>query len=329
MALVEHVPTKRSLYAFVVTNARAAVQVAAIGKDSVYAMTREFVELLRRREARIDSAQSQIRIIDQRLQQLNASLYEAYIRPIEGDISAVSKLLVVLPGELPSLPLHALRKSPFQNNPYLAEQYLVSYLPSASALFLNGVQLPIVRDVVALGHPGETSWDVEYELRDIRAFYKDARLYFNQQAILATLQKEHCDVLHMAAEVHFNDRKPGNSYLVLSDGQSITSWKRVLFGELFSLPTFATVIISDLAADQNAAHRSEPYIFLANGSGAVIMNVYVPSRKTKKFFGEIFYTALLAGNTSQAAFRRVQLDMIKSPEYSSPFAWAPFFLWGK
>jgi hypothetical protein len=61
----------------------------------------------------------------------------------------------------------------------------------------------------------------------------------------------------------------------------------------------------------------------------VIGNGFTPSRKTKKFFGEVFYTALLGGNSVQSAYRKVQMEMIKNPDYAPQFVWAPFFLWGK
>jgi CHAT domain-containing protein len=180
-----------------------------------------------------------------------------------------------------------------------------------------------------MGHPGGTSWDVEYELRDIRAFYKDVRFYFNQDATLAALQKEHGDVLHLASEFHFSGRVDENSYVVLSDGKSFNTTRRVPAGELFSLPSFSATIISDLGERSTGIHRVQPMIFLLNGSTSVIVSSYPPLRKTKKFFGEIFYTSLLGGSNSAQAFRQTQIAMIKSPEYSSPHIWAPFFVWGK
>jgi CHAT domain-containing protein len=268
--------------------------------------------------------------MDQRIQQLSGFLYSAFIRPIEGDIAGASRLVIVQQNDLTSLPLHALRKWPAgSQSPYVAEQFLVSYLPSASALMLNGVPMLPEHDIVALGHAGATSWDVEYELRDIRAFYKDARFYFNQDATLAALQKEHGDVLHLAAEFHFDGRIDQNSYFVLSDGKSLETTRRILLGDVCTLQPFSTTIVSDLGERRTGIHKIQPTMFLLNGSASVIVSPYPPLRKTKKYFGEIFYTSLLGGNTSQQAFRQTQIAMIKNPDYASPHVWAPFFLWGK
>jgi tetratricopeptide (TPR) repeat protein len=331
--LVEHIPTARSVYAFAISNAKVSVQVAAVEHDKALSTAAEFIGLLRHREAWKDSSEAQVRKMDRRIEELTTSLYGTFIKPIEKDLSGASKLIIVRHEGLTSMPLHALRGIPARRkSPYLIERYAVSYLPSAATLSLRGAdpnKVGASPDIVGFGHQGETSWDVEYELRDIRAFYKEARLYFDQQATLVALQNEQGDVLHLAAEMRCNTIAPGSSAIVLSDGKSANTTKQVLFGELFSVSSFSTIILSDLGVQCAGVEPSVPLILLMNGSSAVIANESTPARKTKKFFGEIFYTALLAGATTQAAFRQAQLEMIKNPEYSSAYLWAPFALWGK
>jgi len=89
------------------------------------------------------------------------------------------------------------------------------------------------------------------------------------------------------------------------------------------------VVVSDLDEQRLGIRPAEPYLFLANGTPQVVFTSMVPSRKAKKFFGEIFYTALLAGGDVRTAFRKAQLEMIKTGEYASPCTWSPFFLWGR
>jgi CHAT domain-containing protein len=170
---------------------------------------------------------------------------------------------------------------------------------------------------------------VEYELRDIRAFFKDVRLYFDQQASLATLQKENEDLLHLAIRFQFNDQRPGNSFFILSDGESAGTMKHIPLGQLLSLPPVPAVVVSDLDEHRTGIRPSEPYLFLANGTQEIVFTSTVPSRKAKKFFGEIFYTTLLTGADVRAAYRKAQLEMIRTADYASPFTWAPFFLWGR
>jgi tetratricopeptide (TPR) repeat protein len=328
-ALVEHILTRRSLYAFVVTGARSVVHVAAFEKDRVFDLAREFVDLLRLRETYADSSRPQQSAIEARLRELNPPLYEAFIQPIESAIAGVPDLYVVPPREVMGLPLHALSRGIPRAGGFVAEQHTVSYLPTASSLLLGRVRKGQVKEVVGIGCPGGTSWDVEYELRDIRAFYKEVRLYFGQQASLATLQKENEDLLHLALRFQFNDPRPGNSFFILSDGESAETTKHIPLGEWLSLPPVPAVVVSDLDEHRLGIRPSEPYLFLANGTQEIVFTSSVPSRKAKKFFGEIFYTSLLAGTDVRSAYRKAQMEMIRTAEYASPFTWAPFFLWGR
>jgi CHAT domain-containing protein len=328
-ALVQHVIARRSLYAFVVSSTKSTVQIAPYEKDRVYDVAREFVDLLVTRDAYADSSRAQQAAIEQRLREVNASAYDAFLRPIEGLIAGYTNLVVVLPRELPALPLHALARSGAQGGGYLAEQHAVSYLPTAGALLLPRPAQTPVREVVGVGYAGGSGWDVEYELRDIRAFYKDMRLHFDQEASLGTLQKERGDLLHLAARFSFNDDRPGNSYLVLTDGKSADPPRRVLLGELLSLPPWPTVVVSDLDNGRLGINPAEPYLFLANGTQQVIFTSHVPSRKEKKMFGELLYTALLGGASVRNAYHQAQMEMIKNPAFAGPFQWGWFVLWGR
>ena len=290
---------------------------------------REFTDVLRRREAYADSSSSMSFAMDRRTRELGPGIYQDFIRPVEDDLASATKLYVVLPDGVPTLPFHALRRTALPGSEYLAERFQLSYLPSAKTLTLPRPVLTGVHDVAGIGFPGSTGWDVEYELRDIRAFFKEAKLYFNQRATLTTLQAEHADVLHLAIECRFHHQDPQNLAVVLSDGKSPDASALVPVAALFSLRGSPTIVLSALESERTAIHPSLPYIFLADGSGYVIMNTYLPSRKVKKSFGESFYTALMDGNTTPpVAFRTAQRDMIKNPETSAPGVWAPFFAWG-
>lgn len=328
-ALIHHVSTRRGLYIFVITGTRAAVQIGGMSRDQILTAGKEFTGLLRTREVYADSGRERLAQIDRRVQELASLLYSACIRPIQRDLAGVSQLLIVPSSELASVPMHALRSGIARGSPYLIEQFSVAYLPSAFALSLGGKPARSVTDVVGLGHPGRTDWDVEYELKDIRAFYKEARLHFVQAATLSTLQKEKADLVHLALDVHFSHRAPGNSYAVFSDGKAFDTMTEVPWGELFSLPAFPTVVVSDLSDQPQGLHRAQALVFLMNGSSVVVMNGLPPLRRAKKYFGELFYTALLAGSTGAAAFRTAPLEMLKDRQYASPHMWAPFWLWGK
>ena len=317
-ALVHYLPTRRTMYALVISRNGAGLEMAAMEKEAASSLATEFLDSLKTPEA-ADS---------RRARELSGMLNGIFVRPIENDIAGISRLYVILPDNMPLIPLHALRRNSLQAT-YLAERTLVNYLPAADVLGLPTPPPAAVRDVVALGHPGTSDWDVEYELRDIRAFYKDTRLYFGQQATLATLQREHADLVHIAAEFRWDDHAADNSCVVLPDSRSPEMVRPILQEEILGLPAFPTVVVSNLSPDYSEIPPAEPYLFLANGGRTVIMDGYPPQRKTKKYFGEIFYTSLLAGMLPGDAFHQVQIEMIRNPEYRSMHTWGAFFLWGK
>ncbi|MEK9137558.1 MAG: CHAT domain-containing protein, partial [Bacteroidota bacterium] len=319
--IVKHIPTSRSLYVFAISNSRSTVQLAAVERKQLSALTTEFLGILRQQEALADSPAVLKKSLDLRVQELSTALYAALVRPVEADLAGASNVIIEPGRELVSVPVHALRKGGSWTT-YCVEQFPISYVPSLSLLKNTNTPSPAVHDIVGLGHPGETGWDVEYELRDIRAFYKEARLFFGHLASLATLQREHADVLHLALDLHQQKGTPENAYVLLSDGKMPGTIKKILWGELFTIPPSPSVIVSHLHADRITADGLLPAVFLVNGSSSVIMNMLPVSRKAKKMFGELFYTALLAGKSTESALRQAQLEMIKSQDFNAPHMWA-------
>ncbi len=328
-ALIWYVPGKRSLYMVVILASRISVQLAAVDRERLQGLVGEVASALQRAEAKGDSISKVTILPDVRTPEVLRQLYEAFVRPVEGDLSSASRLSVVLPHELASVPVHALRRNNLFGTPFLAEQKTVCYLPGAHWLAGKAAEPGTVKTVAGLGFAGTTAWDVEYELRDIRAFFKEARLAFGQQATLEELQKERADVLHLAVGVRFAAEAPWNAALILSDGKSNTTPAPVPLGALLTLPPVPTVVFSCLTPDQPLTPALVAPLFLGNGSRFVIATAYTPSRKLKKFFCESWYTALASGATPEQAFRKAQRDMIRNPEFSSPLVWSAYTLWGR
>jgi tetratricopeptide (TPR) repeat protein len=327
--LVEYVPMRRTLYAFVLQSGRAGIQLAAVERERLMSAVRDLDGYCRGLEARGDTISRVAPVPDANVQELLRVLYEAFVRPVEGDLRGSTKAVLVLPVELAAVPVHALRRSAVPGTPYVGEQVAVSYLPAAAWLKSEQPVRPTVQEVVGVGFPGRTGWDVEYELRDIRAFFKEARLYFGSQASAATLEREQADMLHVALEIRYNPAAPGNAAAVLSDGKSAELSIRFPLGRFAGLTSYRAVVVSNLAPYRADAHVVVASSFLSGGASSVIISTHTPSRKAKKVFSEMFYTALLGGADVQTALRKVQSEMIRNPEFSSPLVWGPYMLWGQ
>lgn len=323
-ALVVYAPLARTLQTFVITAGGAAVEVSAPGRRQLTEQIGEFRRLLELRVSLEDSSDVVRRAADRRLLELSASLQSPFLRPLEATAGGAVELLVVLPEELGFVPLHALRRP---GRGFLIEQSAVRYLPAASSLMLPAPAPSAARTVTGIGHSGSTAWDVEYELRDIRAFYREAALLFGTDATFEALKGAQGEILHCAAEFRYGARSAGNSAVLLSDGKSAGTTRAIPWGSLALLPPRGIVLLSDLGVHAPGKNGALAQLLLMGGTGSVGLHGYTPLRQSRKFFGEGFYTALLAGATPDRAFRQAQLDMIRG---ARPLHhWAAFSLWGK
>jgi CHAT domain-containing protein len=250
------------------------------------------------------------------------------MRPVESASGGLTDLFVILPREFSPLPLQALRRGGAgAQRRFVAEQRSIHYLPSASSLLLATATPASQHAVTGIGHPGATGWDVEYELRDIRAFYKDAVLFFGQDATFEAMKRAGGDILHVTAELHYGRRSAGNSSLLLSDGKSSDGIRAIPWGLLPGLPPRAALLISDLGPHLPSKNPLLAQLLLMGGTRSVVLHAFTPLRKSRKTFGEIFYTTLLTGVAPDDAFHQAQLEMIRT---SQPLhQWAAFSLWGK
>jgi tetratricopeptide (TPR) repeat protein len=327
--LVRYVPTSRSLYTFAITDAAAVLRIAAVRRDQVIAATEQLFSLFRSVESEADTIRIDAPALRAQTEQLLSSMAEWFVLPVARDLPAGGAVLVTATPEFPWLPVHALRFGRGKRSTFMAEQYQVQYLALAGNLLLPPKAPAGIRQVAAAGFPGRTRWDVEYELRDIRAFYKDARLYFGRQATVADLGRESAQLLHIAAQFVVERRHPENAAIVLSDGKSQTFPAEVPVGQLLALPSTQAIVVSNLSQGGTFYHTGIPLLLAFNETGATVMNGFVPLRKSKKYFNEVFYTNLFNGATVAGAFRAVQLDMIRTPAYQSPLIWGQYFLWSR
>jgi CHAT domain-containing protein len=130
------------------------------------------------------------------------------------------------------------------------------------------------------------------------------------------------DVLYVAADIQHNIERPDNSFLALAKGTARIAYEHL--GTLFSLGAFPTVVISVL--NNQPRHASLPRIMRMNGAADVVTNLYLPMRKAKAMFNEVFFTSVMSGKPAERAYRTALLEMLKNQEYKTPHIWAAFSL---
>lgn len=317
-ALVQFVPTSRALYALVVTNKQFSVELATVERPSLIALMNDYLDLLQQRA--VDVEPSTAAALERQAALRSSQLYAFFLRPLESKLTDVKKLCVILPNNLPFIPIHSLKK-PGSSNLFAIEQWEFRYLPDAAMLDQKRVAAKKPTAIAAFANRGRSSVDVAYEVNDLRAFAKNIQLSINADA--ETMVQLRGDALYLAADIQCNAERPDNAFLALAQRNALIEYEKI--GTLFSLAPYATTVVSVL--NNQPRHASIPRIIRMNGASNVVINLFLPMRKAKKMFNELFFTKLMSGESAERAYRAAIREMITMQEYKTPHLWAAFSLW--
>ncbi len=323
-ALVLYGTARQTVYAFVVSRTRIAVPVQRVDRDRLEALCRSYAAGLQAAGTGADSlSPAQMAWTDRTTPPEAPALFDLFVRPVEWELDGMRAVLLAPPPDLPWIPLHTLRRRTAAGTS-LIEQFPVAYVYPA---LLAGPQAapPPVKTVVAFGHPGTTVRDVEYELRDVRAFFKDARFFFGPQAVLDSLARERGDLVHLALDLRWDPRRAGNATISLPDPRTVVV-KDYSMNELTRITGFPSMVIYNCSAEAQAGALHIAALPLGAGLRAVVLNGLATGRKTDKVFGEALYTALQSGLAFDEAYRTAVLEIMRRREAIAPY-WASFALW--
>lgn len=325
MAVVEYIPLPDDLCILMTTRDTTIVWRNSVNRQHLIDLIQEYCRLIADPRFTNPAGQFNPGAANGRLNELSAVLGSILIQPLMPALGRVSKLCIVPAPEFGWLPFHTLRVG---GTP-LVVRTAVSYLPTAAALLFPVKAEHYVSDIIGVGHPGRTTWDVEYELKDIRGFYDKARMLFGTNATLSKLDTAAYDVLHFAAEFVVNTKVPDRSAIILSDGDSPDGTRAVPLGEMLSLRPPETLVFSNITPTPGMFWRYAPLGFLADGTPAVIATMWQGERKAKKYFGEIFYTSLQAGSSGAQAYQNAMAALAKHPDFSALYRWGLYYQFGR
>jgi CHAT domain-containing protein len=261
-----------------------------------------------------------------RVNELSPVLSHLLLEPIRSQIETASKVYFVPQREFDWLPFHTLRSS---GGSPLGVKVPVCYLPTAAALLFKTMPPKYIENVLGLGFAGNSGWDVAYELKDIRSFYEKAKVLLDSTASLSRIMPLSYDLLHVAAEFNLNAPVPDRTAATLSDGVSSFGMNQVPLGQLMSAPMPQVLIFSNVTQNPGGLSRYLPMAFLANGVRTVITTMWQGERKSKKYFGEVFYTNVMSGTPANNAYQLAIQAMNKNTEFSRPNKWGLYYCFGR
>lgn len=323
-ALLTFIPAPRAMHVVLITPEQAVVRVSSRPGDAVLQMSRD---VLRRLEEQVAAVEAGSRTAGPGpdLTQLSRGLYEALLLPVESLLRPGLRLFVLFPDGMPPIPVHALRPSPTMAP--LIERMTVEYLTSLRIPEARAVQPAPRGAVTCLGFAGASGWDVEYELRDVKFFTKDARMLFGRAAVLDSLRAGVPDLLHMAVDIRYGRRVPLYGSFQVSDGVSPTGTRTVPLPALIGLPGSRIVLLSNLSPAGPFFDPFVPFALSVNGTAVTVANLTPATRAAKKAFVEGFYAAWMEGVPPAEAVRRAQREMMAKREFAGMEQWGVFTCW--
>ena len=324
---VEFLPTDDMLYIFAVTSSHIIVRTSPISHDNLSQLMTEYQQLLQDPNVYSGEAGEASIASMTRFARLSTQIYDVLLRPVENLFER--NLIIVTNHEMESFPFHAIEQQDAKGNvKYVIELTSVDYVPSLSSLRYRAVSISRLQDVVAFGNPTGKNWSVDYELRDIRSFFKGARVMVGLETSWDNLKSIKADILQFSTE--FSQRKTefplGN--FILSNGWMLEQSTTIPFEKLSELDAIPVIALSNQYGQGIGLSSEQALLLHLNGTPDVFLNAWSADRKAAKFFSEYFFTYLANGLAPGDAYRQALLNLIRIREVSQPRSWGQFFHFG-
>ena len=324
-ALVEYIPLQDCIYILVVEHDTVYLRKSECSRTHLRGLVQEYLKTVADPRLSDENIKSTDYASISQLDRLSELLGQILLQPIVSLSNNIHAIEIIPSPEMNWLPVHTLKV----NGKAMIEQIAISYLPSTAAVLFTQNEDSQVFHVGAVGHPGHTGWDVEYELRDIRSFYDSARVFVGNRATLETFKVAAYDALHLALEFNLNTDVPDRSTFVLSDGRTSYGLTSASVGDALQIPSPFVMIISNLSTQAGGMSEYVPLAFLANAVPSVITTMWQGNRREKRYFGEVFYTALKGGLIPSQAYQDAILATKKKTEFSTLNKWGLYYRFGK
>lgn len=325
--VLRFLPGSDRLYIFALTRSRFEVRTSAIPQAALMNQVNEYMRLLNDPNVYAGAAGAASLPAMTRFGTLSSQLYEHFLRPVDG---LYERNLLIIPGEeFEKFPFHAIERQDRRGNvQYVVEFMSVDYLPGLATLKYRTAMSVRTKEVIAAGNPTGKNWSIDYELRDIRSFYKGATILIGVEASWQNLQKARGDVLQISSDFRRRRMSHPLGSLILSGGEMEGGSVEIPFEKLTELSVFPVLYLSNQLSEGSDLSATHALVVRIAGTGDLFLNLWYGERKAAKFFSEYFYTHLANGLAPGDAYRQALLNMIRTKDVNHPHAWAQFFHYG-
>lgn len=270
----------------------------------------------------------------QGIRALLRELYELLIAPVQAMLPNSPGQLTIVPyGPLHSLPFHAL----FSGSHFLIEDFAIHYLPASSLLAPPSVPEQTNGGEIS-GRPLLFGYSGKGQLHYVPAEVKlltemlRGKCYLEEEATIARLLQEApgSSIIHIATHGQNRLDAPNFSSVLLADGRlnAIDVFNLNLRGcELVTLSGCETGLSMSAGGDEQLGLGRA---FLAAGAETLVMSLWPVEDQTTGELMELFYRALLRGESKVEALQTAQCDFLAraGSYHAHPYYWAAFRLVG-
>jgi CHAT domain-containing protein/tetratricopeptide (TPR) repeat protein len=263
-------------------------------------------------------------------------LYNSVIKPAENILSKnkIKNLVFIQDGSLRNLPMSAL----YDGNKYLIEKYNLSLAPSLQLIDPNSLNVDKI-DMFSGGLsearqgfsplPG-----VKTELDSIEKVIPTKPILdglFTESNINKEVKNIPYQIVHLATHGVFSSNVENTFILTYDDKININELNALLRREK---RTDRPIELLVLSACQTAVGDERAALGLAGvavraGARSTIASLWSVSDEATVLLMTTFYRELAQGNvTKSEAFRRAQIAVLKTEEFSNPYYWSAFLLLG-
>ncbi len=277
--------------------------------------------------------------LEENIQEVSKKIYDILIsKEIESALVAnkIKTLAFVLDGSLRNLPMAVL----YDGQKYLMEKYNLAITPGLQLLdpkplkhqqlevFIGGISKE-TQDFNALPN-------VEREIQQIAAIVPTQTPLLNETFISESIQQQISTtafrVVHLATHGEFSSDIEKTFILTWNSRLGVKQLGEILqTREQYSKIPIELLVLSacKTAKGDNRAVLGLAGIAVRSGARSTIASLWsVEDRATATLMTNFYQELAVIGTTKADALRKAQISLLKNPEFTHPFYWAPFVLVG-
>ena len=325
--VVRFLPAADQLHVFAISRNKFDVKSTIVTSEKLLSLVKEYSRLLNDPSVYTGSAGENSVTTMTRFATLSTQLYDYLLRPLDSMLER--NLVIVDSPEFDGFPFHTLERQERGGSvKYLIEITSVDYVPSLSSIRYKTAGTERVSGIVGIGNPTGKNWSIDYELRDIRSFFKEATILIGKDASWDNLRDTKPDALQISTDFLMSEGESPLGVLALAKPQAPDEVTKIPFERLTDIEAPSLVMLSNQYGQGTGLCTLHALVLRLNGTSDVFLNTWFSDRKAAKFFSEFFYTHLANGLAPGDAYRQALLNLIRTRDVNHPHSWGQFFHYG-